>query len=342
MKGLGHMESKTLRFAGLTVSLCVFVFVLTVTYTSCNGNHPEVTKKRVAVTQIATHPGIDAVRNGFEQELSRLGYRDGENVIFERSNANGDFTVAQAIAQKLAATPPDLVYSISTPSTQACIGALRNTKTPIVFGAITDPVAAGIVTSLSRPGGNVTGTSDVWPVEDQLRLLQRLVPHAKKLGVLHNPAEANSQSSMKLVEAAAAKLGFVLVKVAVNSSSEVASAARSLIGRCDAIYIPADNTVISGLAAVVAVSEANRIPLMPGDTSNVEVGGFGTVGHDYASIGAESAKIADKILKGTAPGDIPIATSTVYQYYFNLKSARATGVNIPEDLLKQAAAVYGK
>jgi putative ABC transport system substrate-binding protein len=242
----------------------------------------------------------------------------------------------------MVASAPDLVFSISTPSSQACVEALRGTKTPIVFGSITDPVAAGLVKSLDKPGGTITGTSDVWPVEDQFRLLQKLVPAAKKLGVLHNPAEANSQASMKLVENAASKVGFELVKVPVNGSSEVAAAARSLVGRCDAIYIPADNTVISGLAAVVAVSEESKIPLMPGDTSNVEVGGFGTIGHDYASIGAESARIADKIIKGTPPGDIPVAKSKVYRYYFNLRSAKAMGVTIPEDLLKQAAEVYGK
>lgn len=305
-------------------------------------NESQAVKKTIAITQIVTHPGIDAVRTGFEQEMTRLGYREGDSVEYQRSNANGDFATAQAIARKIAASPPDLVFSISTPSSQTCVEALRGTKTPIVFGSITDPVAAGLVQSLDKPGGMITGTSDVWPVEDQFRLLQQLVPAAKKLGVLHNPAEANSQASMKLVEEAAAKSGFDLVKVPVSSSNEVTAAARSLVGRCDAIYVPADNTVISGLAAIVAISEENKIPLMPGDTSNVEVGGFGTVGHDYTSIGAESARIADQVLKGVPPGEIPIAKSKVYRYYFNLRSAKATGVTIPDDLLKQAAEVYGK
>lgn len=327
--------------------ICAWLFVLAALaviagYRDNGGEKLTAMKTRIAITQIVTHPGIDAVRNGFEHEMIKLGYREGKNVLYERSNANGDFSVAQAIARKLAASQPDLVFSISTPSSQACAGALRGTKTPIVFGAITDPVAAGLVKSLDKPGGMITGTSDVWPVEDQFYLLQQLVPKVKKLGVLYNPAEANSKASMKLVEEASANVGFKLVKVPVNASSEVAAAARSLVGRCDAIYIPADNTVISGLAAVVAVSEENRIPLMPGDTSNVEVGGFGTVGHDYASIGAESAHIADKILKGTPPGDIPVAKSKVYRYYFNLRSAKAMGVTIPADLLKQAAAVYRK
>jgi putative tryptophan/tyrosine transport system substrate-binding protein len=299
-------------------------------------------RTRIAITQIVTHPGIDAVRLGFEAEMARLGHREGDTVEYDRTNANGDFPTAQAICNKIAASKPALLFSISTPSSQACAEALRSTSTPMVFGSITDPVAAGLVTSLDKPGGLITGTSDVWPVEDQFRLLQQLVPRAKTLGVIHNPAESNSQASLRLVDAAAAKLGFKVLKVPVAGSAEVGPAARSLVGRCDAIYVPADNTVISGLAAIVAVSERNKIPMMPGDTSNVEVGGFGTIGHDYSSIGAESARIADRILKGVKPGDIPVATSTVHQYYFNLKSARVTGVLIPEDLLKKAAMVYGR
>lgn len=334
-----HIQSVGL--SGLVWVLAVG-FVLVSAGCGQSTNQVQAAKINIAITQIVTHPGIDAVRTGFEQEMMKLGYREGENVEYDRSNANGDFPTAQAIARKIAASAPELVFSISTPSSQACVEALRGTKIPIVFGSITDPVAAGLVKSLDKPGGMITGTSDVWPVEDQFRLLHKLVRATKKVGVLHNPAEANSQASMKLVEEAARKVGFELVKVPVNASSEVAAAARSLVGRCDAIYIPADNTVISGLAAVVAVSEERKIPLMPGDTSNVEIGGFGTIGHDYASIGAESARIADEILKGTRPGDIPVAKSKVYRYYFNLRSAKATGVNIPEDLLKQAAEVYDK
>lgn len=341
------MKSPSLKASNCLLgqkAVLVLLFGFTFFLCGCGDKHVQTktTKKRVAITQIVTHPGIDQVRTGFEQEMTKLGYREGESIEYERSNANGDFPTAQAIARKIAAAPPDLVFSISTPSSQTCVEALRNTKTPIVFGSITDPLAAGLVKSLDKPGGMITGTSDIWPVESQLRLLQQLVPSARKLGLLHNPAEANSQASMRLVEQAAARLGFELIKVPVNGSSEVAAAARSLVGRCDAMYIPADNTVISGLAAVVTVSEENKIPLMPGDTSNVEVGGFGTVGHDYASIGAESARIADKILKGTPPGEIPVTTSKVYRYYFNLRAAKATGVTIPEELLKQAAAVYGK
>jgi putative ABC transport system substrate-binding protein len=296
---------------------------------------------KIGVTQIATHPGIDAVRKGFVDEMTRQGFREGQEVAYEFTNANGDFTVAQAIAKKFAASSLDLIFSISTPSSQTCMEATKNTSVPIVFGAVTDPLSAGLVKSLEKPGGRVTGTSDVWPIADQFQLLRRLVPGVHRVGILHNPTEANSQHSVKIVNEVAKADGLEIVSVPVNNANEVPAAARSLIGRVDAIYIPADNTVISAIAAVVAVSEQNKIPLMPGDTSNVEVGGFGTIGHDYYSIGVESAKIASKILRGTPPGDIPVATSPVHQYYFNLISAKATGVQIPEELLKQAAKVYG-
>lgn len=295
---------------------------------------------RIGITQIATHPGIDAVRQGFLEEMDRQGYKQGVKVDYDMSNANGDFAAAQAIAKRLAASDLALVFSISTPSTQACLQAMKNSKVPIIFGAITDPVSAGVVTSMERPGGNVTGTADIWPVDDQFALLRQLVPKAKHVGVLFNPAESNSQHSMQMVRESAPKHGFEIVTTAVASSAEVPAAIRSLVGRVDAVYIPADNTVISAIAAVVGTCEQKHVPLMPGDTSNVEVGGFGTIGHDYKSVGAESAKIAARVLHGEAAGTIPVGVSPVRAYFFNLRSAKTMGITIPPELLSKAAKVY--
>jgi putative ABC transport system substrate-binding protein len=142
------------------------------------------------------------------------------------------------------------------------------------------------------------------------------------------------------VDKVAADLGLQTVKVSVSNTSEVYTAAMSLVGRCDAIYVPADNTVISAMDAVVRVSEQNKIPLLPGVSSGVEQGGFGTLGPDYRDIGVRSAAIANKVLMGQKAGDIPVATASRFEYFFNLRSAKITGVRIPDDLLKQAAKIY--
>jgi len=300
------------------------------------------THYRIGITQIATHPGIEQVRRGFIEEMATQGYSEGENVTYARTNADGDFSQAQSIAQKFASGDYDLIFSISTPSTQALVDAMKGKDTPLVFGAITDPVSAGIVDSLANPPPNITGTTDIWPINKQFNFLKQLVPGVKRVGVLHDPSEANSEASVELATKAAKKHNLELVKVPVSSSNDVPAAARSLMGRVDAIYIPASNTVISAISSVVAVAEENGIPLMPGDPSNVEIGGFGTIGHNYHSVGAESGRIAAKILEGTPPGQIPVQKSPQQEYFFNVESARKMGVTIPDSLLSKAAEVYGR
>jgi putative ABC transport system substrate-binding protein len=295
---------------------------------------------RIGITQIATHPGIDAIRAGFIEEMARLGYTDGKNIVYEQSNAQGEMTMAQSIAQKLVQEKCRLIFAISTPSSQAVAQAIKGTEIPLVFGAVTDPVAAGLVESMEKPGRNITGTSDQWPVKDQFDLLLRLVPKVKRVGLVYNPGEANAEANIKVVEKACHEKGLDVVKVSVSNTSEVQTAAASLVGRCDAFYVPADNTVIAAMDAVIRVSEQNKIPLLPGVSSNVEQGGFGTLGPDYHDIGIESAKLAAQVLQGKRAGEIPVATATRFEYFFNLRSAKATGIEIPPDLIEKAAKVY--
>jgi len=247
---------------------------------------------------------------------------------------------AQTIAQKLAQQRCDLIFAISTPSAQTVAQAIKGTSIPLVFGAVTDPVSAGLVTNMVHPGGNITGTSDQWPVDRQFDLLLQLVPSVKKVGMVFNPGEANTESNMKVVEAVCKARNLEVVKVPVANTSEVQIGAQSLVGRCDAIYVPADNTAVTAMQAIVKVSEQNKIPLLPGVSSSVEQGGFGTIGPDYSDVGVQSAKIADQVLKGKKAGEIPVATAQRFEYFFNKRSAAATGVVIPEDLLKKAGKVY--
>lgn len=327
------MKNKKYSLTSLIVILAIFVF-------SCNTTTKKEKVYHIGITQLMTNPGIDAIREGFLDEMGKLGYIDGKNIKYSIENSQGDNTVAQSIAKKFVNEKCDMIFAITTPTAQVCANEVKGTNIPLVFGAVTDPITAGLVNSLEKPGGNITGTSDKWPTAAQFDLLLKLVPTVKKIGVIYNPGETNSEYNIKEVEKVCENKNLKLIKVAVSNTSEVYAAAQSLVGKIDAFYVSADNTVITAMDAVIKISEKNKIPLLPGVSANVEQGGFGTLGPNYFDVGIEAAKIADKIIKGEKPADIPVSTAKNFEYFFNLKSAKATGVIIPEDLLKKASKVY--
>ena len=191
---------------------------------------PADAKIKIGITQIVEHPALDAARQGFIDELAAFGY-DENKVSYDLQNAQGDFATAQTIAEKFASGKVDLVLAIATPTAQATANVIRDI--PILITAVTDPVAAGLVESIERPGTNVTGTSDLTPVAKQLELLKTIAPQAKRVGVLYNPGEANSLVQLDLARKAAAGLGFSVVEVPVDSSSSVYQAAvHGGEGRC--------------------------------------------------------------------------------------------------------------
>jgi len=321
----------------------LFLLVLILGLGSCQNNKNSKQEKElyfIGITQLMTNPGIDAIREGFLDEMEKLGYKEGKSVKYSQQNSQGDNTVAQSIVKKFVSDKCDMIFAITTPTAQVCANEIKGTNIPLVFGAVTDPIAAGLVNSMDKPGGNITGTSDKWPTSAQFDLLLQLVPKVKKIGVVYNPGETNSEANMKEVEKVCKDKKLELITVAVSNTSEVYAAAQSLIGKIDAFYVSADNTVITAMDAVIKVSEKNKIPLLPGVSSNVEQGGFGTLGPDYFDVGVQSARLADKIIKGESAGNIPVATAENFEYFFNLKSANATNVSIPDSLLTKAAKIY--
>lgn len=292
---------------------------------------------RVGVTQIVEHPALDAARQGFIDRLAELGYEEGTDVVYDIQSAQGDFGTALTIAQKFAADGVDLVLAIATPAAQAAVQVLRDT--PILITAVTDPVAAELVDSIERPGTNVTGTSDLTPVRAQLELLTMLAPSARRVGVIYNAGEVNSVVQVNLAKAAAADLGLEVVEATAANSSEVLSAAQSLVGRVDALYVPTDNTVVSAIESVVLVAERARLPLIAGEDLSVEQGALATVGIDYYQLGRQTADMALRVLQGENPAEMSIEYQNEINLVVNLSAAQRMGVTIPEDLLANAARV---
>jgi putative tryptophan/tyrosine transport system substrate-binding protein len=285
----------------------------------------------IGITQIVSHPSLDAARDGFKKALSENGYTEGGNVTYEQ-NAQGDQATATSIAGKFNTDQKDLVLAIATPTAQAAAQAI--TSSPIMITAVTDPVAAGLVDSLEAPGGNVTGTSDLNPVEEQLGLLKEMVPDAKSVGIVYSSGEVNSQVQVDLAKEAAKKLGLELREATVSNSSEVQQAAQSL--DVDAFYVPTDNNVVSSLASLIGVAESKKIPVIASDAASVEGGALATEGINYEDLGYQTGLMAVKVLKGGDPASMPIETASELEVVVNKGAAERMGVEIPKAMLDSA------
>lgn len=294
-------------------------------------------KVTVAVTAIVEHPALDAARDGVKKALEEAGYKDGANLSFRYESAQGQPATAAQIAQKFAGENPNVIVAIATPSAQAMVTATQTI--PVVFTAVTDPVAAQIVKDRKAPGGNVTGISDFSPLEAQFDLIKELVPAAKKIGVVFNPGEANSVALLNAVKALAPARNLQIVEASAGRTADVSAAAQSLVGKVDALYLPTDNTIISALGTVLAVGTDNKLPIFTGDTESVQKGSVASIGFDYFQVGLETGAVVVRILKGEKPGAIPVSNASGSNLVINAKAAAAMGVTVPPAVLARAKQV---
>jgi putative tryptophan/tyrosine transport system substrate-binding protein len=291
----------------------------------------------VAVTAIVEHPALDAARDGIKEALAEAGYEDGRNLTFLYESAQGNPATAAQIARKLVGEAPSVIVPISTPSAQAVVGATR--EIPVVFTAVTDPVGAKLVADPKRPGGNVTGMSDLSPIGKHLDLVKEIVPAARTLGVIYNPGEANSLTLLELLRAEAPARGLAVEEAPAPKSADVLPAAQSLVGSVDAIYVPTDNTVVTALEAIVRVGRQNKLPVLAGDTDSVPRGAIAALGFNYGDVGRQTGRIVARVLKGEKPGDIPVEGVEITELFVNPGAAEAMGVTIPETVLARAKTV---
>jgi putative ABC transport system substrate-binding protein len=291
-------------------------------------------KITIGISQIVEHPALDAARQGFIDALQDAGYVEGRNVVFDVQIAQGNMATANSIAKALVGRNVDLIHSIATPTSQACVNATQ--KIPIVISSVTDPVGAGLVKSLEQPGGNVTGTTDRSPVDRQLELMREIQPRIVKLGFIYNAGEDNSVSSLKQLRDETVRHGIEVVEATVSNSSGVLMAARSLVGKVDAITIPTDNTVVSAFEAVVKVCEESRIPLYAADIDSVPRGAIAALAIDYYRLGRQSGDMAVRILRGAQPGTMPVETLKDLKLVVSPKAAEKMGVTLPDAVLKRA------
>lgn len=295
---------------------------------------------RIGITQIVEHPALDSNRKGFIDELRDHGYVSGKNIEYDYKNAQNNRAVSGQIARKLVGDRVDLILAISTPSAQDAAAATDTI--PILFSAVTDPVAAGLVKSFENPGGNLSGTSDKSPVARQVDLILEIVPTVKRIGTIYNPGEVNSVASVEEIKKEADKRGLSVVEAPAASSSAVKMSAESLIGHVDCIQVPTDNTVVLALESVVKVCTANRIPFFAADVDSVKRGAIAALAVDYYKLGRQTGVMAIKVLKeGVAISTLPVEEQEELLLYLNVNAARSMGVNIPDAVKKRASELIG-
>lgn len=256
---------------------------------------------KIGVFQYTQHSALDAANKGFEKALKDSGI----SYTLDQQNASGDPSTTQTIAQKLVNDKNDLIFTIATPAAQAVAGLTKDI--PIVLTAVTDPADAGLVASNEVPGGNVTGTSDLNPVQKQIGLIKEMFPEAKKVGILYCSAEANSKLQVELAKEVCEQEGLEAKEFTVSSSNEIQTVVESMVGKVDVIYTPTDNVISNAMATVSMVATNNQLPIICGEENQVTAGALATYSVDYEALGYKAGEMAVQILKGEKkPADMPI------------------------------------
>ena len=295
--------------------------------------------KNYTIGIINLAPSLEITITGFKQGMTELGYIEGENVTYVYAGAVGSIDKLDGALQELVDKNVDLIFSITTPATQAAQRATASNNIPVVFGVLTDPVGAGVVTNLIQPGGNITGVTFGPQEVQRLEWLTKIVPGVKRVYIIYNPNDNSATLALKTVNTTAAQLGLEIVAREASNPDEIAGALTDFPENVDALYLLPDGQIEAKLADILAVATSRRLPTSIANVDLVESGALYSYAFKLAPTGKQAARLADQILKGIEPADLPVET-TEFFLVINLKTAQAIGITIPDNILSQADTIY--
>ena len=331
------LKSKKLKALTAGVMLTLAMGLIS----GCGGEKKEAAKDAkvtVGIVQLVEHQALDAANKGFVDGMAAKGYKEGENVTYDRQNAQADQSNLQNIAHRFVNNKVNLICAIATPAAQTVANVTSDI--PIVATAVTDYVEAKLIKDAAKPGTNVTGTTDMNPVAEQLDLLLKIVPNAKSIGTVYCSSEVNSQLQVALLKKAAAAKGIEVKEATVSSVNDIQQAARSLVGDVQAIYVPTDNVLASSMPTLVSVTQEAKLPVICGEGGMVRAGGTATLGVDYYKLGLQTGEMAADILSGKSkPADMPIQAQKDFTVIVNETAAKNIGLTLPADVVKGAEVV---
>lgn len=335
-----NTKSSTIKKCLAVLLSLILVFALAACGSSDDNGDANTNGKKlkIGIMQFGEFTALTNATNGFIDGLAEAGYVDGDNIEIHQLSAAAEAANCPSIADTLINENSDLILAVATPSASAV--KEKTSTIPVLFTAVTDPAGSGLVESNDAPGANLTGTSDMNPVAQQIALGKQLVPNAKKVAVMYCSSESNSKIQSDLAEAAIKEQGMESVVKTVSAIDEAKSAIESLKGQVDFIYIPTDNTLADGMTTVSAAANECGIPTVVGESGMVGNGALATYGINYYELGKATAAMAVKILKGEAePASMPIEYQTdesVLEVAINTETAEKLGITILDDLVKTA------
>lgn len=295
----------------------------------------------IGIGQFADHPSLDNCREGFLLGLAEEGIEEGKNLTVYYENAQTDGGMASQINTNFVSKQVDLICGIATPMAQSAYGVSKKADIPVIYTAVTDPVAAELASADGVPVGNITGTSDKLPVIQQLEMIRAILPDAKTIGILYTTSEVNSESTLAEYEAAAPEYGFEIVSVGISSSADVPLAADNILEKVDCLTNLTDNTVVSSLPLILDKAGKKNIPVFGSEIEQVKIGCLAAMGLDYVELGKQTGKMAAKVLKGEAnASDINFEIIEEAAFYGNTKVAENLGLTLPEDLTGSAKELF--
>ena len=298
---------------------------------SCGSNAGKI---KIGILQLVEHDALDASYRGFVDGLKEAGYEDGKNIIIDYQNAQGEQANCITIGQKFINDKSDLILAIATPAAQAVANMTKDI--PILITAVTDPADSKLVNDNNAPGGNVTGTSDLTPVESQIELLTEITPNVKTVGLLYCSSEQNSVFQINMAKRKLDSMGIKHIDLTVSNPNEIQQVLQSAIGKVEAVYTPTDNMIAAGMATVALVAEPAKLPVVCGEGGMTKLGGTATYGISYYELGKLTSSQAVSILKGEKnPAEMPIEYLQKFDLIVNTNMVESIGLTIPESLYNQ-------
>ena len=313
----------------------ISALALLLVLSACGSGAKDTVKYRIGAIQLADHASLDAAYQGMHDSLDDLLGEGNYAVDFK--NAQGDNATVEQIVAKFVSDDVDLIYAIATPAAQAAYNQTEGKDIPVVFNAVTDPVAAGLVDSMDKPGGHVSGVSDISPVEKQLKIVQEILPNVGEVGILYNVGEANSISQIATIEEVAAKIGLKLNVVGVSEQSEIPLAVGKLVGEVDALYNITDNMMVAASATLIDAADGAKIPVFASEDGAYDLGILATESLSYYEFGKAAAGMIKEILvDGKDVGTLEVVVSDATNLYVNEEVAKVLGIELPASVTDRA------